>query len=83
MQNTPLSINLNLKFQMDQTFWIGVGASKSKYFRVECGIILGENIGSSIPLRIGYSFEDGFSDSSNFFGKTHEISLSYSWDTRR
>lgn len=82
-QNIPVHVDLSLKYQLDQTLWLGVGASSSKVVHMEAGIVLGENIGLSSPFRISYSYEDGFNELAAPFGNTHEISLSYAWDTRR
>lgn len=82
-QNIPIHVDLNLRYQLDQTLWLGVGASSSKVLHLEAGIVLFSNIGIESPLRIGYSYEDGFNEIANPFGNTHEISLSYAWDTRR
>lgn len=83
VQNIPINVDLNLKYQLDQTLWLGLGMSSAKILHLEGGIVLGENLGWDTPLRIGYSFEDGFNDIANPFGKTHEISINYAWDTRR
>lgn len=83
VQNTPIHIDLNLKYQLDQTLWLGIGGSSSKVIHLEAGVVLYSNIGLQTPIRVGYSFEDGFNEIANPFGKTHEISISYAWDTRR
>lgn len=82
VKSTPTTLDLNVKYQMDQNIWIGAGASTTKAFRLECGLILGENIGRDNPFKIGYSYEDGYSLYYNNFSKTHEISLHYSFATR-
>ncbi|MEP7267183.1 MAG: PorP/SprF family type IX secretion system membrane protein, partial [Saprospiraceae bacterium] len=83
VQNTPINVDLNLKYQLDQTLWLGFGLSSTKIFHAEAGIVLSSNIGWETPIRIGYSFEDGFTEFANPFGMTHEISISFAWDTRR
>ncbi|MBK9932018.1 MAG: PorP/SprF family type IX secretion system membrane protein [Saprospiraceae bacterium] len=83
IQNVPIHIDANLKYQLDQTLWLGVGASNSKVIHLEAGVVLYSNIGLETPIRISYSYEDGFNAIANPFGNTHEVSLSYAWDTRR
>lgn len=83
VQGSSLGVDLNIKYQMDQSFWIGAGASKSKSIRFEIGLVLGENIGFDNQMRIGYSYEDGFNQFANIFGKTHEINISYAFDSRK
>ena len=83
VQNIPINVDLNIKYQLDQTLWLGMGMSSAKILHLEGGIVLSENIGWDTPLRIGYSYEDGFNQIASPFGKTHEISINYAWDTRR
>ncbi|MDZ4709450.1 MAG: PorP/SprF family type IX secretion system membrane protein [Saprospiraceae bacterium] len=83
VQNIPINADLNIKYQLDQNLWLGVGMSTAKILHLEGGIVLSSaNIGWETPLRIGYSFEDGFNQIANPFGKTHEVSISFAWSTR-
>lgn len=83
VQNIPINADLNFKYQLDQNLWLGVGMSSAKILHLEGGIVLSSaNIGWDTPLRIGYSYEDGYNQIANPFGKTHEISLSFAWTTR-
>ena len=71
----PVSMDANLRFQIDWTFWIGLGVGTNKSFHGECGFIIGENLGFDNTIKIGYGFDYFFQDFGPFFGSTHEINL--------
>lgn len=74
--NVPVNVNLNLRYQMSNVFWVGGGWSTSQTFHGEAGLILGENIGLENQLKIGYGFDAPFSALSPYYGNSHEINLS-------
>ncbi len=76
--NAPVNIDVNLRYQMPQNFWIGVGGASSKTFHIETGFVIGDNIGFDNTLKIGYSYDYSFSSFGPFTGGSHEVNLSYS-----
>ena len=77
--NAPFNADFNLKFQMNNTFWLGTGISLSKMFHAETGVVIGENMELGGTIRIGYGFDYSFSSFGPFAGSTHEFNLSYSF----
>ncbi|MBI5914420.1 MAG: PorP/SprF family type IX secretion system membrane protein [Bacteroidetes bacterium] len=75
--NAPVNADFNLRYQMAQSFWIGVGGSTSKAMHVEAGFLLGENLGFDNTLRIGYGYDYSFSTFGPYTGGAHEINISY------
>jgi type IX secretion system PorP/SprF family membrane protein len=76
--NAPMNIDLNLRYQMAQNFWIGIGGASSKTMHVEAGFVLGENLGFDNNLKVGYGFDYSFSTFGPYTGGSHEINISYS-----
>ncbi|MBP7272880.1 MAG: PorP/SprF family type IX secretion system membrane protein [Saprospiraceae bacterium] len=76
--NTPFSADFNLKYQMSQSFWIGIGASTAGNTHFETGVILGEKMGLDANVRFGYGFDYSFNTFGPFVGGTHEISITFS-----
>lgn len=77
-ENTPLQIDFNIRYQMDNVLWIGGGYSTAHMMLLEGGLLL-RDIGSSsgAGLRIGYGYSTSFSEFGPAFGSTHEINLTY------
>ncbi len=76
--NVPLNVDFNLRYQMAQNFWVGVGGALSGTMHGEAGLVLGENLGLDNTVRIGYGFDYSFSSFGPYAGGTHEINISYS-----
>ncbi len=81
VQNAPLNIDFNLRYQLAGNFWIGAGGSTSGAMHIEGGFLLGENMGFDNTLRIGYGYDYSFTSFGPSAGSTHEINLSYSLNT--
>jgi type IX secretion system PorP/SprF family membrane protein len=77
-QNAPVNVDFNLRYQMPQNFWIGIGGASSKTLHIETGVVVGENLGFDNSLKIGYSYDYSFSSFGPFTGGSHEINISYS-----
>lgn len=76
--HAPLNADFNLRYQMAQNFWIGLGGATSKTSHVELGFLLGENLGFDNTIRIGYGYDYSFSSFGPYTGGSHEINISYS-----
>jgi type IX secretion system PorP/SprF family membrane protein len=76
--NTPVNVDLNLRYQLPTALWVGVGGSSAKAVHLETGLFLGDNVGNNNILRIGYGFDHNFSSFGPTAGSTHEINLSLS-----
>ncbi len=79
VQNAPLNVDFNLRYQAANTFWVGAGTSLSGNIHAELGVILGKNIGFDSNFRVGYGFDYSAQSYGSFVGTTHEINLSYSF----
>ncbi|MFT4759788.1 MAG: type IX secretion system PorP/SprF family membrane protein [Paraglaciecola sp.] len=80
VKGADVNIDFNFRYQMQSTFWIGIGGSTSKAVHAEAGILLGNNAGLDNTIRIGYGYDYNFSSFGPFAGPSHEINISYSLD---
>jgi len=78
--NVPVNVDFNLRYQLAQNFWLGLGGSTAKTMHIEGGILLGENLGFDNTVKIGYGYDYSFSAFGPFTGGAHEINVSYSLD---
>ncbi|MEM1321401.1 MAG: PorP/SprF family type IX secretion system membrane protein [Bacteroidota bacterium] len=78
VQNAPVSVDFNIRYQMVSNFWIGTGASTGGNAHLEAGFIIGENAGFDNTFKIGYGFDYSFQSFGPNVGGTHEINISYS-----
>ncbi|MCB9082661.1 MAG: PorP/SprF family type IX secretion system membrane protein [Lewinellaceae bacterium] len=76
--NAPANVDFNLRYQMPASLWIGTGASSAGTMHLEAGFVLGENVGMTNTLKIGYGYDYSFSTFGPTVGSTHEINLSMS-----
>ena len=70
----PFDIDSNLRWQYQNIFWLGTGAS-SNNFHLEAGFLVGDNLGWKNTVKIGYGFSYGFANNLSLFGTTHEINV--------
>lgn len=77
--NVPLNIDLNARYQMSSSFWIGVGTSLRGKIHAETGVLLGKGLGLNNNFKIGYGFDYSFQSYGPYVGTTHEVNLSYSF----
>ena len=80
--NAPLNIDFNLRYQMAQNFWLGLGGATSKTIHLETGILVGDNLGFDNTFKIGYGFDYSFNSFGPYTGGSHEINISYSIDNQ-
>lgn len=76
--NAPVNVDLNLRYQMTESFYLGFGGATSKTVHLESGVLLGPNLGYDSIFRIGYSFDYSFATFGPDAGVTHEINIDYS-----
>ena len=78
--NTPLSVDVNLRFQFNNTFWVGTGIGSLKVLHLEFGVTLAEqiNLRNSL-LKIGLGFERSMQTYSASLGNTYEINVGYAF----
>ena len=77
--NAPSNVDVNLRYQLPSTLWIGAGVSTANNVHLETGIILAENVGFDGVIRLGYGYDYSFSTFGPTAGNTHELNLSYSF----
>lgn len=80
VNGAPLNADINLRYQMPTSFWIGTGVSTAGNFHLEAGINLGDNVGFDNNIKIGYAYDYSFSTFGPAAGNTHELQLSFSFD---
>ena len=73
--NAPVQVDINLRYQMANAFWVGTGGNTAGTAHVEGGVLLGSRYGNQ--LRIGYGFDYSFSQIGPFLGASHEVNLTY------
>jgi hypothetical protein len=78
--NTPVNVDFNLRYQLVQAMWIGMGGSTAGNFHAETGFNFWS--GADGLLRLGYGFDYSFSKIGPFAGSTHEFNVSYSFGSR-
>jgi len=76
--NAPTNVDINLRYQLPSTLWVGAGVSTAQTVHLETGIILGENVGMYNTLRLGYGFDYSFSSFGPTVGNTHELNITVS-----
>lgn len=76
----PFNLDVNLRYQMPGSVWVGAGFSTSSTMHGEVGFTLGENVGFDNLMKIGYGYDYSFSSFGPSVGSTHEINLSFSLD---
>jgi type IX secretion system PorP/SprF family membrane protein len=79
VQNVPINVDVNLRYQAANTFWVGAGTSVSGNIHAELGVILGKNLGFDSNFRVGYGFDYSSQNYGSFVGSTHEVNVSYSF----
>ncbi len=76
--NAPVNLDFNLRYQMAENFWIGLGGATSQTMHLEAGFILGNNLGLDNSLRIGYGYDYSFTEFGPYTGGAHELNVSFS-----
>lgn len=79
VQNVPINVDFNVRYQAANSFWVGAGSSVSGNIHAEVGVVLGKNIGFDSNFRVGYGFDYSAQTYGPFTGTTHEINISYSF----
>ena len=77
--NIPVNVDMNLRYQAVNSFWVGAGGSLQGTIHAEVGIILGKNIGFENNLKFGYGFDYSTRTYGPFTGTSHEVNLSFSF----
>ena len=80
--NTPVNVDFNLRYQLAQNFWIGLGGSTAQSMHIEGGFLLGENLGFDNTLKVGYGYDYSFSSFGPYTGGAHEINITYAIDNQ-
>ena len=77
--NVPFHLDMNLRYEYRERFWLGFGGSLARALHLETGVIANPGYDWSY-LRFGYAFNHFFSDFGPNFGSVHELKVSYTWD---
>ncbi len=78
VKNVPFNADFNVRYQMQEYIWLGVGFSTSKILHAEFGCLLGQLFElDNRDVKIGYGYDYSFSAIAPFFGASHEINLTF------
>lgn len=84
--NAPLSADLNVRYQISELFWTGLGTGLgfgdrlTSTLRFEAGVVLGETLDLiNSQIKIGFGFDLAFAEYRQEFGNSIEINVVYSW----
>ncbi len=80
VNNAPVNVDLNLRYQLPTSLWVGTGVSSSKTVHLETGVFLGDIQSIENALKIGYGFDYSFSSFGPTGGSTHELNITFSLD---
>jgi type IX secretion system PorP/SprF family membrane protein len=80
VRNAPLNVDVNLRYQIPGSLWVGAGVSSAQAVHLETGFLLGQGLGFDNIFRVGYGFDYSFSSFGPSAGATHEINLTISLD---
>ena len=85
--NSPLSANVNVRYQISDFYWLGVGggvgwgAQFSSSLRFETGFQLGEAVNIyNGQWKIGFAYDVPLSKYRSVFGNSFEVMLNYAWE---
>jgi type IX secretion system PorP/SprF family membrane protein len=82
--NAPLAVDVNLRMQMGDVFYVGLGGGLSQTARVEAGVVIGETMNFNAgQVRVGASYSIGVSNYARAFGNSIELHAIYSFDVGR
>lgn len=84
--HAPVSVDLNVRYQIKDFYWIGLGAGTgwgrdfAARLHVETGMVLGETIGlTNGQFKLGIGYSTSIAAYRTTFGDGIEINLLYSW----
>lgn len=75
VRGAPVNVDLNFRYQINNTFWLGAGGSTARALHTEFGVRLDGFPGADHALRIGYGFDYWFARFGPEMGGTHELTL--------
>ncbi len=64
--HSPLNLNINIKFLLDEKFFIGIGYATSNMLTGELGVLINER------YKLGYSYSTQFTPWNTYLGDSHE-----------
>jgi len=76
------NVHLNVRFQPMRTFWAGAGFNPNGLVHLETGFNLPGFISADGSLKIGYAFDYNISAFDLPLGSSHELHISYLFDTQ-
>ncbi len=77
------NVHLLARFQPMRTFWVGGGFNPNGLVHLEAGFNLPGFLAENGALKIGYAYDYNITTFELPFGSSHELHLSYLFDTRR
>lgn len=75
VEGAPLNADLNLRYQLPGTPYIGAGISTARTFSFEAGLNIGQAYDADTNLRVGYAYGYSFRSFGPSIGGTHEIQV--------
>ena len=81
VKGAPINVDVNLRYLIHATIWLGGGISSAGLGHFETGIMFGENIGWDHVVRIGFGYDPAFNTYGVAFGNVYEINMSIILDS--
>lgn len=78
LKGSSFHVDMNIKYKMNDFFWLGAGASTNKAIQINSGVILNNALGRNSALKLGYTFTEYYNSNSVYFGNSHELTLTMS-----
>jgi type IX secretion system PorP/SprF family membrane protein len=72
VKGSEVNVDVNLRGQISEFIWLGVGYSTARFVHTEVGFLFGDNP----RFKLGYGYDHSFSTIAPFFGAVHELNLS-------
>jgi len=82
--NAPIAVDVNIRVQMGEVLYVGLGGGLSQTARAEVGIVIGESMNFNAgQIRVGAAYGIGLSNYASAFGSSIELHAVYSFDVGR
>ncbi len=73
----PINADINLQYQLNNSFWITPGGNTSGAIHLNLGVSLFSGESKNTGIKIGYGYDYYFADYSPYIGASHEVFVSY------
>jgi type IX secretion system PorP/SprF family membrane protein len=74
---TPINADINLQYQLNNSFWFTTGGSTSGALHLDIGVSIFNGESKNSGMKIGYGYDYYFAEYSPYVGASHEVFVSY------